>query len=152
METQAVEQVVKKVKPWKAVVIRVARNEAGDAIRELLVEADVPVLVNTDWNDIFPHWLIATVNDEVIGCLNIAPSKPFGYMNFLCVKQDVSKSIRAVAVKKLLLTAAAQLRDLGSDWAVSFVENKLKSYRNVLKNNGCLLGPQGSAVIKRLRV
>lgn len=150
LETQTVEQVVKKVKPWKLVVIRVARNETGDAIKGLLVDNGIMALTDARWGDIFPHWLIATINDDVIGCLHVVPSKPFGYLDFLCVKQGVSKSVQAVTVKKLLLTGSGQLRELGADFAVSFVEHRLKSYRNVLKNNGCLLGPSGNAVLKRL--
>ena len=149
-ESMEISRPTARIKPWRAVTIRVARNEIRDAIRELLADNGIMALTDARWDDIFPHWLIATIDDDVIGCLHVVPSRPFGYLDFLCVKPGVSKSVQAVTVKKLLLTGCGQLRELGADFAVSFVEHRLKSYRNVLKNNGCLLGPSGNAVIKRL--
>ena len=151
METQAVEQAVKKVKPWKAVVIRVARNEAGENIKTLLASAGTPEwALAVDWKDIFPYWLIATVNDEVVGCVQVVPAKPYGYIEFLCVKPEAKSSLRIVAAKKLFIGACQQLKALGSDYAFGFVGLKNKPFKNLLKKEGCLISTEGHLTVKKL--
>lgn len=136
---------------WKSVVVRVARNEAGGEIVKLLSANKVATqLLYCKWDDIFPYWLIATLEDEVVGCIQTVPGKPYGYLDFLYVKPEVSNKVRAIAVKKLLLVGASQLRQLGCEYALGFVENSLKPYKQVLRNNGVVIGPQGNCIVKKL--
>jgi len=133
------------------VVVRVAKNEAGGEIVKLLIANKVPAqMTYCNWGDIFPYWLIATIDDEVVGCIQTVPGKPYGYLDFLYVKPGVTIKVRAVAVKKLLLTGAAQLRALGCEYALGFVENSLKPYKQVLRNNGVMIGPQGNCIVKKV--
>jgi N-acetylglutamate synthase-like GNAT family acetyltransferase len=139
----------RKVKPWKAVSIRVAKNEHGASIRDLLTQNGVSESVtNANWNDIFPYWLISVVEGEVVGCVLMVAAKPYGFLEFLCVKPGVSNGVRAVTVKKLLLTASQQLKAMGSSFAMGTVYSK--TFKNVLKNNGCVIGPQCNLTVKWL--
>lgn len=140
-----------KLRPWQAVKIRVAQNERGESVRQLLLSNDVSeAMTNTRWDDIFPYWLLATVDDDPVGCIQMVAAKPYGFLEFLCVKPGVSNGVRAVTVKKLLLIACKQLRAMGSDYAMGTVPTTLKSYKTVLKANGCIIGQQSNLVVKRL--
>jgi hypothetical protein len=142
-----------KTRPWQAVSIRVAQNEHGLAIRDLLVANGImEALAHGRWDDIFPFWLLAMNGDEIVGCIQMVAAKPYGFLEFMAVKPGVSTGVRAVTVKKLLHAGCQQLRELGSDFAVGTVPTTLKSYKNVLKRNGCLIGLQCNLTYKRLFV
>ena len=141
----------RKVRPWKSVVVRVARNEAGAEIKKLLALAGTPEwALDVDWADIFPYWLIATVDDDVVGCAQVIPAKPYGYIEFLCVKPDAKSSIRIVAGKKLFVGACQQLQALGSAYAFGFVALRNKPFKNMLKKQGCLISSEGHLTVKKL--
>jgi hypothetical protein len=141
----------KKLRPWQAVKIRVAQNAHGQEVRKLLIDNGImEAMTNTRWDDIFPYWLLATVGDEIVGCIQMVAAKPYGFLEFLCVKLGVSKAVRAVTVKKLLLSGCHQLKALGTDYAIGTVPTTLKSYKTILKENGCLIGFQCNIVYKRL--
>ena len=138
-----------KVRPWQAVQIRVAQNAHGSEIKQLLKDNGVyDSILDTSWDDIFPFWLISTVGNEIVGCVQMIAAKPYGYLEFLCIKPGVSNGVRVVSVKKLLLTGCQQLRALGSAFAIGTVQ--AKSFKTVLKNNGCVIGPQCNITVKRL--
>ena len=140
-----------KVRPWQAVSIRVAENEHGIAIRDLLIANGLmDAMTQTRWDDIFPFWLLAMVGDEVVGCIQMVAAKPYGFLEFMAIKPGVSNGVKAVTVKKLLHAGCHQLRAMGSDYAVGTVPTTLKSYKNVLRRNGCLIGQQCNLTYKRL--
>ena len=150
-EVKSTVPATRKVRPWKAVVIRVARNEAGEEIKKLLASAGTPDwTLAVDWSDVFPYWLIATINDEVIGCAQVVPAKPYGYIEFLCVKPDAKSSVRIVAAKKLFVGACQQLAALGSAYAFGFVDIRNKPVKNMLKKEGCLISREGHLTVKKL--
>jgi hypothetical protein len=144
-------EVKSKLRPWQSVKIRVAQNNQGMAVRELLIQNNIlEGMADARWDAIFPYWLLAVNEDEIIGCIQIVAAKPYGFLEFLCVKPGVTNQVRAVTVKKLLLVGCQQLRAMGSDYAVGTVPTTLKSYKNVLRNNGCMIGFQCNIVYKSL--
>jgi hypothetical protein len=69
------------------VEIRLAVNEAGPAIEAILKMNGIE-LQGADWSKVFPSWLIATVDDDVIGCCQVLVSKPVGYVEFMFVRTE----------------------------------------------------------------
>ena len=88
------------------VKLRLALDETGPLIAEILKENGID-LPGMDWSKVFPHWLIATVDDDVIGCLQVMPSKPIAYCEMLCVTEKVSFKLRAIAIRKLIQQGVA---------------------------------------------
>jgi hypothetical protein len=90
------------------VEIRLAVNDAGPAIAAVL-KANGIELEHADWSKVFPHWLIATVDDDVIGCCQVLPAKPVGYVEFLFVMPSAPFKVRAIAIRKLIIQSMATL-------------------------------------------
>jgi hypothetical protein len=96
------------------VQIRLAVDTAGPLIAEVLKENGVE-LPGADWSKgVFPSWLIATVDDNVIGCIQVLPAKPVGYCECLFVKPSAPFKLRAIAIRKLIIQGMATLYVNGS--------------------------------------
>jgi hypothetical protein len=127
---------------------RLALNEDGERIDELASKQTGPGL---DWSDIYPYWLVAEKDGKIIGCLNVAPSKPVGRLDFLALDDSLSPHTRSKAVRGLILQGMATLLAGGSTASVSIVPFELKSYKKILKKHfdATVIG-QGNMIIKRL--
>jgi hypothetical protein len=147
--------VVQAVKPSRAqvvrdsVVIRLATNEAGPLIAEILKENDIE-LNGADWSKVFPHWLIATVDDEVIGCCQVVVSKPVGYLEFLLVRPSVSFKLRAVALRKLAIQGMATLYHGGAQYVAGMVAVKDQKFLDVIEKLNVKPLYTAHLVVKRL--
>jgi hypothetical protein len=127
------------------VKIRLALDEAGPAIGAILEEHGVQGL---DWSRVFPHWLIATVGDDVIGCVQVLPSRPIGYANFLHVKKSAPFKHRAIAVDKLVLAALSSIQTYGAQWACANVAEA--KFVDVLKRRNFVQVNETAQMMKRL--
>lgn len=114
------------------VEIRLAVNEAGPKIAAVL-KANGIELANADWTKVFPHWLIACVDDEVIACCQIAISKPVGYVEFLHSHPEAPFKLRAIALRKLGIQSEATLRMAGCNYQAASVKANNKQFRKVLE-------------------
>lgn len=130
--------------------IRLATNEAGAEIEKLFAANDID-LPACDFSVIFPHWLIATIEDEVIGCIMILPAKPFGLVEFLLVKPTTSFKYRAIAVKKLAEQAAATLMIYGSSYLFCTVNADNRRFADILLRHGMVPVTDGQLMAKRLK-
>lgn len=90
MQTAMNEKPVKRTRAQvlrDRIEIRLATNECGPLIAEVLKSNDIE-LPGADFSRVFPHWLIACDKNapkgqEIIGCIMVLPSKPFGFLEFL---------------------------------------------------------------------
>jgi hypothetical protein len=124
------------------VVIRLALDETGPAIGELV---GIPGI---DWSKVFPHWLIATVDDEVIGCVQVCHARPIGYLNFLHVKKSAPFKLRAIAVRKLLLAGMASVQACGAEWVCGNVAET--KFMDVLKRLNFVQANETALMMKGL--
>jgi hypothetical protein len=131
------------------VEIRLAVNEAGPAIAAVL-KANGIELPNADWSKVFPHWLIATVGDDVIGCCQVLPAKPVGYVEFLFVKPSAPFKIRAIAMRKLIVQSMATLHYGGCQYVGGVVATKNHKFANVLEGLNFAKSYQADMFVKRL--
>lgn len=113
------------------VEVRLAVNETGPKISEILKANGLAL--EADWSKIFPHWLIATVDDEVIGCCQVVMSKPVGYVEFLYVHPEVPFKLRAIALRKLGYQAMGTLHHAGCQYVAGMVSTKNKKFFNVIE-------------------
>ena len=145
----------KSIKPSRAQVlrdsvsIRLAVNSAGPLIADILKENGVE-LNGAQWGQIFPHWLLATNGDDAIGCVQVIPSKPIGYLEFLFVRPSVSFKLRAIALRKLAIQGMATLYHGGAQYVAGIVDTKDKKYLGVIEKSGATPLYTGHLVIKRL--
>ena len=129
--------------------IRLATNEDGGRIRELLArtQADIEGL---DWSDIYPHWIVAE-KDQIVGCINVAVSKPIGRLDFLAIDPALGPHSRGRAVRALILQGLATLRHVGCTASVSQIPFELQSYKKTLKKHfGAIVIGQGNMVMRTL--
>lgn len=129
--------------------IRLAVNAAGPLIAEVL-KANRIELPGADWSKVFPHWLIATVDDEVIGCCQVLPSKPVGYVEFLFVKPTAPFKLRAIAIRKLIIQSMATLYHGGCQYVGGVVAVKNYKFANVLEKLRFVKSYQADMHVKRL--
>ena len=144
------------VKPSRAqalrdkVEIRLAVNAAGPEIAEILKENGIE-LDGADWSKVFPHWLIATVDDDVIGCLQVMPSKPIAYCEMLCVKPGVSFKLRAIAIRKLILQGIATAYHGGASYVACNVDYANDKFVGVIEKLNVRRMCERTLFVKRLR-
>ena len=127
-------------------MIRLARNEDGPRISDLVF-----VPIDLDWSDIYPYWLVAEKDGKVVGCLNVAASKPIGMLDFLGLDESLSSHARGKVVRELVFQGIATLKAGGSQACLSVVPFELKSYKRVLKKHfNAVVAGQGNMIMKRL--
>lgn len=114
------------------VVIRLATNTAGPEIAAVLKENKVE-LPGADWDSVFPHWLIATVDDDVIGCCQVSIAKPVGFVEFMFVRKSAPFKLRAIALRKLGIQALSTLHLAGCAYIGGVVATSHFKFANVIK-------------------
>ena len=80
------------------VKIRLAPDTSGVLIQKILKDNGIELPV--DWTKgIYPYWLLATVEEDVVGCIQVIPAKPMGMIEFLYVSPSAPFKIRAIAAQ-----------------------------------------------------
>ena len=132
------------------VKIRLATDEAGPEIARVLKANNIE-FPGADWSKCFPHWLIATVDDQVIGCIMVMTGKPVGFLEFLFVDPAVSFKLRAIAIKKLCFQGAATLAMAGGAYMCCTVDHINKKFYDVLKRYDAIHAGDTALMVKRLK-
>lgn len=113
------------------VEIRLAVNESGPSIAEVLKENGIAF--GADWSNVFPHWLIATVDEHVIGCCQVLPSQPVGYVEFLFVRPTAPFKLKAIALRKLIVQSMSTLSMAGCQYVGGVVGQKNAKFADVIE-------------------
>src|SRR3990167_1985870 len=152
METQAVHQKRTRAQVLRdSVQIRIAIDETGPIICELLRENGL-VIPAADWTRVFPNWLIACVDDEVIGCIQVMPAKPVAWCQMLFVKPAASFKLRAIAVRKLLMAAVSTAHAYGASYLAGAVDTSNRKFGDILKKHNVVTLSTADLVAKGLYV
>jgi len=128
------------------------RNEDGGRIKELVMNSGfAPETIDfLDWSDIEPYWLVARLENGIVGCIQWAIAKPIGRIEYLSTEEDLAHIQRARVVKALLETSLSVLTQAGCQLASGTVPFGYKSYARLLKKRGAVKQAQGNVFIKRL--
>lgn len=112
-------------------IVRLARIEDGDAIKELLASENMDIQ-GINWLNNEPFWAVAERDDEVVGCIQIVGSKPIGYINFLVVK----KECRGKVTFGLISYALQQFRAMGVSGFIFFVGDDMGRWAKTVVRGG----------------
>lgn len=131
------------------VKISLALDIQGKEIEKLLAETGV-VIQGADWSKVFPYWLVAVVDNKVIGCIQVMPAIPVGWLEALTVSPSVSFKFRAIAIRKLLAQGLATLKLGGCQLACATVDINNKKMKNVLDKMNCIKVCDAEILVKNL--
>lgn len=131
--------------------VRLATNQDGAMIGVLLTNAGFDLTgLPISWDDLYPYWLVAELDGELVGCIQVAFSKPIGYMELLAVDRSLSHTLQASLVKALCYQAMATLKKGGCTLSGGMVAFEDKNWKKVLKRRGCVIIASGNKFVKRL--
>ena len=119
-------------------------------IAEILKENGID-LPGVDFSTVFPHWLIACDGDDVIGCLQVMPSKPIAYCEMLCVTEKASFKLRAIAIRKLILQGIATAYHGGASYVACNINAGNFKFENVIEKLNVKKMCDRTLYMKRLR-
>ena len=132
------------------VTVDIAKDSEGFDIAEILI-ANNSMVADHDWTKVYPHWLVAKVGEEIVGCVMLLPAKPFGFMEFLYVHPDVKTKIKAIALHKLCYQGAGTLQMFGSSSCCGMINAKNTIFQGIAKKHGMVKIADAEVFGKRLK-
>lgn len=136
--------------------VLLAVDECGPIIAEVLRQNGV-VLPDANWSKVFPAWLIAVDGgedgngDEVIGCIQVMPAKPFGWCAFLYTKPTVSFKLRAIALRKLIVAGMSTCHAAGCAYVAGMIDVRNGSFIKVMADLHFVTVGDSTMMLKGLR-
>ncbi len=132
-----------------SVTIRLAMGD-GSAIADILKENGI-VLEGIDWSGSMPNWLLAVVDAEALGCLQVIPARPIGYLEFLFVRPSAKFKLRAIAIRKLIIQGLATLNLNGCHYVGSTLASSNFKFANVIEKLNAVKMYPADMWVKRIR-
>jgi hypothetical protein len=124
-----------------------ATNEDGADIAKLVKSNGFNI--SADWSEV-PNWLVAKLNNEVIGCLQVLPGKPFGRVEMLATHTGYKNVKRAQIAWRLVVAAMAILKMNGTQYASMMILFENKHFKRLVKKRGAWTIGQGNIMIARI--
>jgi L-amino acid N-acyltransferase YncA len=129
-------------------IIRLARPEEGPAIGERLKAWGGPAWEWLDWSDVYPFWLVAEQDGDVIGFVNVAVSKPFARVDHVYLAPSLPRKRKGLA-KTLAYAALAYCKVQGAQAVISAIDRDDVQWLQIAKKRGWVTIGEGYSVIKR---
>ena len=129
--------------------IRYATDDDAPHLAELAA-ANGYTVEGVEWKDIYPFWLAAERDGEIVGALNLIAAKPIGWLEMLMLGEGVGRHARGRIVKALVERGCALLAGFGANVAMGSVPDELRSYITVLEHRGGVVTNRSVMVAKRL--
>ena len=133
----------------KSIEVRLAQNEDGEDIRRLARYTGFE-LSDLDWGDIYPYWLVAELDGGILGCLQICPGKPFGFLELFFVDPGLSQQCRARVLKAVMDQGFQTLKQSGTQVIICMVPFENKALKRILKKRDFTVVASGNFLGKRL--
>lgn len=127
--------------------IRLAVNADGPIVGSIVEQENEAF--SFDWSDIYPYWLVAEHEGEIIGAIQVAYSKPMGRIETLCFREGVIGKTRAITAKKLAMHAASTLRIGGCQGAVAVILDGFEGWKRIAARRGWKSYGNGVTFVKR---
>lgn len=131
------------------VKIVLASDANGPAIAAILKENGIE-FEDADWSRVYPHWLIATLDDEPVACLQVLPSKPIGYLEYFFARPSLPVKARIIAMQELIDQGWKTLMVYGASYCVGSVDRHNQNYQRVLEKYRFAKIFDGAIMAKRL--
>lgn len=129
--------------------IRVSRDADGERIHELLQGMGFSI-DGVDWSTVGSYWLIAEVEDRVVGCIQFIAGKPVAWVELLAYDQSLGHVMQAKVVKALVENAVGAAGMFGAGALMGSIPFEMKSYKRVVKRRGGVMVSSGNIFAKRL--
>ena len=117
-------------------ILRIAGPEHGAAIGRLVDVSSSGLLDGIDWADLGGQWVVALINDEVAGCAQLLPGRPFGRAENLCVDAGLSAGARGRVARLLINYSIGLLRMAGCQAIVGMVSADNEGFARALSRRG----------------
>ena len=131
------------------ITVTLAQNGDGGVVENLVLHSG-QTFEDLDWHDIYPHWLLARIEDEPAGCIQVCVSKPVGRLEILSISPDLDHRDRACVVKALVSQGMETLRLGGVGMAVGLIPFEFKGYKKLVKRRGGTVIGSGNLLARRL--
>jgi N-acetylglutamate synthase-like GNAT family acetyltransferase len=133
--------------------VRMAKNDDGPAVERLMEMNGFFQWDNwaIDWSDLEPHWLVAELDGEVVGCIQVVPAKPIGRMEVLSVNPELGLISKGAVVKRLTDQAVATNMVYGAQAVSSLISFSMPTFLRCALNRDWITLDEGPIVMRRLR-
>lgn len=125
--------------------VRFARDAEGMAIAQM-VHCSHEAVPNVEWAKVYPYWMVAEKNGDLIGCIQVCYSIPVGRLEFMSFVPGLPYRTRALAVKALLNLGTLTLKKTGARVVAGCVGFEDKSFKEILKREGCTVFTSGNTL------
>ena len=131
------------------VSITLAGNGDAADVQRLVLAAgfEVPGL---DWSNIYPHWLVAKIGDEIVGTMEVLLGRPIGRLEHLSIDQGLGARAHAAVLNSLSFQGMMTLCTYGADLSSSMIPFEDKNWKKALKKRGATVMATGSMMVRRL--
>jgi hypothetical protein len=133
----------------REVRVRFARDGEAMLIAQMVHTSHAAVPL-TPWDHVYPYWIVAEKDDELIGCLQLCYSLPVARIEFLSFVHGLPYRTRALAVKALLNLARITLQHSGAHVIAGCVGFDQKPFKEILKAEGCTVLTSGNVLAKEV--
>jgi hypothetical protein len=127
--------------------VRFARDSEGMVIAQM-VHCSHEAVPHTTWEKVYPYWMVAEKDEEIIGCVQVCYSIPVGRMEFMSFLPNLPFRTRALAVKALLNLGALTLKKSGAQVVAGLLGFDQKVFKAHLKAEGCTVLASGNVMAK----
>jgi N-acetylglutamate synthase-like GNAT family acetyltransferase len=128
------------------VKVRLAVDAECERIQKLVHEAGFTV-GSLEWSRIYPHWLVAEIHGNVVGCVQLCLGLPIARAEMLGTEQGLAHRDKAVISRELLLACVAAARQYGATALSGLVAFENKSFKRLLKRRGAFAIASGNLFV-----
>ena len=131
--------------------VRFAVAGEGPLLHHLALASGKWEIDGLDWTfDPFPYWLVAELDSEPVGCVQMCPSLPFAFLEFLCVLPSLRHRDKAIVARDICNEARRLCRSHGAQFVSLTVQPHLDNWTQVLDRRGAVKWyDSGTALIMR---
>lgn len=116
--------------------ISIASNLEGPVIKDLCIQAGYGEYYGLAFDDIYPYWLVAKMDGEIVGAIQTLPGRPVGRLESLCYVSDLSDIDRTRVMGHLVSTGLAAVKMDRASMASGMVLFKDRAFKRFLKKRG----------------
>jgi hypothetical protein len=131
----------------REVRVRFARDSEGSCIAQM-VHSSHEGVPNVSWTKLYPSWIVAEHDQELVGCVQVCYGVPIGRLEFLSFVPNLAFRTRALAVRALLGLGSLSLLNAGATAIAGTVGFDQRSFKEILKANGCAIATSGNVFVR----
>ena len=121
----------------RVVKIRFATADESPLLHHLALASGKWEITGLDWTfDPYPYWLVAELDKEPVACVQMCPSLPFAFLEFLSVLPSLRHRDAAIIVRDLCNEARRLCRGMGAQFVSLTVQPNLDNWTQVLEHRG----------------